>query len=92
MSFHHVRSIISQGWINLRHIPSSFNASDPLTKHWGYQSAVWKTILQPLLHHQGDTRSLVNDDTYLVDGSATIDEIISALCRQWGVSNIAEGE
>ena len=91
LSFHYVRSIISQGWINLRHIPSNFNASDPLTKHWGYQS-VWKTILQPLFHHQGDTRTLVNDDTCLVDGSATIDEIISALHRQWGVLNIAEGE
>ena len=44
------------------------------------------------MHHQGDTRSLVNDDTYLVDGPATIDEIISAIRRQWGVLNIAEGE
>ena len=78
LSFHFVRSIISQGWINLQHISSDYNASDILTKHWGY-NVVWKTILRPLMHHQGDTRILTEDDTALVDRSTSAEEIASAL-------------
>ena len=38
--FHFVRSILSQGYINLMHIKSKFNCCDVLTKNWGYNS-VW---------------------------------------------------
>ena len=34
--FHHVRSMISQGCINLQHLASKWNFSDILTKHWSY--------------------------------------------------------
>ena len=37
LSYHYVRSQIAAGYINLVHIPSQFNASDMLSKHWGYQ-------------------------------------------------------
>ena len=78
LSFHFVRSIISQKWINLQHISSDYNASNILTKHWGY-NVIWKTILRPLLHHQGDTRILTEDDTALVDRSTSMEKIAIAL-------------
>lgn len=37
LSYHYVRSQIAAGYINLVHIPSEFNASNVLSKHWGYQ-------------------------------------------------------
>ena len=40
-SFHFIRSILSQQYINLMHIKSEYNCSDLLTKHWGYK-VVWK--------------------------------------------------
>ena len=89
LSFHYVRSIISQGWINLQHIRSESNASDPLTKHWGYNS-VWKLILRPLFHHVGDTRNLTEDDTIYVDRSSTHEDLLNTLHHQWGVTNSAK--
>ena len=71
LSFHFVRSILSQQYINLMHIKSEYNCSDLLTKHWGY-NVVWKHILQPLFHYAGNTANLMYDDTLLVDTS--IDE------------------
>ena len=71
LSFHFVRSILSQQYINLMHIKSEYNCSDVLTKHWGY-NVVWKHILQPLFHFAGNTANLMYDDTLLVDTS--IDE------------------
>ena len=71
LSFHFVRSILSQQYINLMHIKSEYNCSDLLTKHWGY-NVVWKHILQPLFHFAGNTANLMYDDTLLVDIS--IDE------------------
>ena len=53
LSYHYVRNIIAQGFINLQHIKSEFNASDILSKNWGYQSA-WKEILRPIFHIYGD--------------------------------------
>ena len=88
LSFHYVRGIISQGWINLQHLRSDKNASDPLTKHWGYQS-VWKTILQPLFHHVGDTRNLTEDDENFVDNYCSPEDIQAAIHYQWGVTNSA---
>ena len=78
LSFHFVRSIISQGWINLQYLRSQYNAADPLTKHWGYNS-VWKMILRPLFHHAGDTRNLVEDDTATVDRSIDDDDLTSLI-------------
>ena len=89
LSFHYVRGIISQGWINLQHLRSDKNASDPLTKHWGYQS-VWKTILQPLFHHVGDTRNLTEDDENFVDNYCSPEDIQAAIHYQWGVRNSAK--
>ena len=65
LSYHYVRSQIAAGYINLVHIPSEFNASDVLSKHWGYQQ-VWKNILQPLLHFHGDFSNVIEDDDWKI--------------------------
>ena len=46
---------------NLIHVPSQFNASDIVSKNWGYQS-VWKNILQPIFHWAGDTGNMYQND------------------------------
>ena len=53
--------MLATGYINLIHIPSEFNISDILSKHWGYQ-AVWKNILQPIFHWSGDTANMYEND------------------------------
>ena len=66
-SFHFIRSILSQQYINLMHIKSEYNCSDLLTKHLGY-NVVWKhNIIQLLFHFAGNTANLMYDDTLLVD-------------------------
>ena len=88
LSFHFVRSILSQQYINLMHIKSEYNCSDLLTKHWGY-NVVWKHILQPLFHYAGNTANLMYDDTLLVDTS--IDESkLSSLFDEHGEYEILQ--
>ena len=53
--YYYVRSMLAAGYVNLIHIPSQFDASNILSKHWGYQS-VWKNILQPIFHWSGYTK------------------------------------
>ena len=86
LSFHFVRSILSQGYIHLMHIKSEFNCSDILTKHWGYNS-VWQHILQPLFHYAGDTGNLIYDDTLFVDIS-TDDTALSSTINDNGECEI----
>ena len=38
LSYHHVRSMLAAGYINLIHSLSEFNILDLLSKHWGYQA------------------------------------------------------
>ena len=60
LSFHYVRSLMSQGFINLQHIPSESNIADVLSKHWKYKSA-WP-LLQPVLHFEGNVGTMYIDD------------------------------
>ena len=66
LSFHYVRSMISRGYINLRHIASEWNFSDILTKNWSYQSS-YHELIQPVFHHSGNTAALFLDDTLELD-------------------------
>ena len=61
LSFHYVRSQIARGYINLKHIRSHNNASDILSKHWGYQSV--KSLLEPFFNTMGNTANLYVDDS-----------------------------
>ena len=62
LSFHYVRSMMSQGYINLQHLASEYNFSDILTKNWSYQSS-YHELIQPVFHHSGNTAALFLDDT-----------------------------
>ena len=64
LSFHYVRSMISQGYINLQYIASEWNFADILTKNWAYQSSYCE-LIQPVFHHAGT--ALFLDDTLELD-------------------------
>ena len=66
LSFHFVRSMVSQGYINMLHINSKYNFADILTKHWGYQG-IYYELIQLVFHHEGNTAALFLDDTLKVD-------------------------
>ena len=66
LSFHFVRSMISQGYINILHTELNYNFADVLTKHWSYQGTYYK-LIQPVFHHKGNTAALFLDDTLEVD-------------------------
>ena len=68
LSFHYVRSMISQGYINLQHIASEWNFANILTKHWAYQNS-YHELIQPVFHHPGNTAALFLDDTLELDAS-----------------------
>ena len=74
LSFYFVRSVLSQRFTSLKHIKSEFNVSDPLRKHWGYNS-VYDNILRPIFHHAGNTATLMDDGTVFVERSISADEI-----------------
>lgn len=74
LSYHYVRSILSQRFASLNFIRSEYNAADPLTKHWGY-NAVYDNILQPIFHHAGNTATLMIDNTAVVERSISFDDI-----------------
>ena len=66
LSFHYVRSVISQGYINLQHLVSEWNFADIFTKQWSYQSCYCE-LIQPVFHHSGNTAALFLDDTLELD-------------------------
>ena len=68
LSFHYVRSMISQGYVNMLRIASKYNFADILTKHWGHQGTYYK-LIQSLFHHEGNTAALFLDNTIKVDAS-----------------------
>jgi len=49
LSFHYVRSLLSRGFIRLGHLPSEFNVTDTLSKHWSHQSN-YTNLIKPLLN------------------------------------------
>ena len=49
LSWHYVRNQIAMGFISMHHIPSRFNVSDTLSKHWGHQSN-YENLIKPLLN------------------------------------------
>ena len=64
----YVRSMISQGYINLQHLVSECNFVDILTKNWSYQSS-YHELIQPVFHHSGNIAALFLDDTLELDVS-----------------------
>ena len=68
LSFHYVRSMVSQGYINLQHLSSKYNFADILTKNWSYQSSYYE-LIQPIFHHYGNTVALFLNNTLEVDVS-----------------------
>ena len=72
LSFHYVRSMISQGYINLQHLSSESNFTDILRKNWSYQSSYYE-LIQPVFHHSWNTAALIlNDKTWLQDRVALV--------------------
>ena len=67
--FHYVRSMISQGYINIQYIVSKWNFYDILNKHWSYQNSYYYDLIQPVFHHSGNTTALFLDDILEVDVS-----------------------
>ena len=57
LSYHYTREAIASGAVDFQHISGEINASDILSKHWGY-SQIWPT-LQPILFWTGDTADLL---------------------------------
>ena len=57
---------------------SQYNASDPLTKHWGYND-VYNNILGPILHHARNTNTLMDDDTLTVDRSIPQEDLLNMI-------------
>ena len=66
--FHYVRSMISQGYINLQHLASKWNFADILTKNLSYQSS-YHELIQPVFHHSRNTVALFLDNTSELDVS-----------------------
>ena len=63
LSYHYVRNQISKGHICMNHLPSQFNVSDTLSKHWGHQSN-YERLIKPILnvHDYGDHKIFdIND-------------------------------
>lgn len=50
LSFHFVRSLISKGFISIRHLNSQWNVTDVLSKHWSHQ-ACYRRLIKPLSNH-----------------------------------------
>lgn len=68
LSFHCVKSMVVQGYINMQHIVSTYNISDTLTKHLSYQSR-YHELIQHVFHHAGNTAALFLDNTLELDDS-----------------------
>ena len=67
LSFHRVRWAIAAKVVRFHHIAGVTNPADILSKHWDY-SSVWQ-VLQPLLHWQGDTAQLIEDENPKEEGN-----------------------
>ena len=67
LSFHRVRWAIAAKVVRFHHIAGVTNPADILSKHWDY-SSVWP-VLQPLLHWQGDTAQLIEDESPKEEGN-----------------------
>ena len=72
LSFHFVRSMILQGYINILHIETKYNFVDILTKYWGYQGTYYE-LIQSVFHHEGNTAALFLDNILEVDISISED-------------------
>ena len=78
LSFYYVRSMISQGYINMQQIASKWNFYDILTKHWSYQSS-YHELIHPVCNHSGNIAVLFVDNTLEVDVSIAEGSIFGIL-------------
>ena len=70
--------MISRGYINLQHLAPEWNFADILTKNWSYQSS-YHELIQPVLHHFGNTAALFLDNTLELDVSIAEGSIFGIL-------------
>ena len=83
LSFHYVRSMISQGYINLQHLSSEWNFAHILAKNWSYQSSYYELIqLVYVFCHSGNTAALFLGDTLEVDVSIVEGSVFGILGRE----------
>ena len=57
--------MVSQGFINMSHIPSEYNLANILLKYWSYQS-LYENLIKLILHYHG------NGDEYLMANTIDI--------------------
>ena len=75
LSYHYVRNQNSKGHISMNQIPSQFNVSDTLSKHWGHQSN-YENFIKPILKFhdydqpkvfiKSEFSSMLDNDTFNV--------------------------
>ena len=53
LSYHFVRNMVAQGYINLSHIASEYNVADVLSKNWGFKSC-YKNLIKLFLSYHGN--------------------------------------
>ena len=90
LSFHYVRSMVAQGYINMQHIASKWNFSDILTEHWSYQSS-YHEFIQPVFHHARNIAALFLDNTLEVDDSVDAGIIFGLLGSDKSLSQPLNG-
>ena len=88
--FHYVRSMISQGYINLQHLVSYWNFADILTKNWSYQSSLHE-LIHPVIHHSGNTGALFLDNSLELDVSIAERSIFGILGSDKNLSQPQNG-
>jgi len=63
LSFHFVQNMIAAKFINLQFLRSEFNIADIVSKNWAHQT-VYPYIIWPLLHYEGDTANILDNDLF----------------------------
>ena len=58
--YHFVRNMVAKGFIKIAHIPSEYNLTNILSKHWIHQ-ALYQNLIKPLLHFHGNADNLIVD-------------------------------
>ena len=62
------------GFISMHHIPSRFNVSDTLSKHWGHQSN-YENLIKPILnfHDYEKTQVFTEEELALLLGDDDVE-------------------
>ena len=52
--------MVAKGFIHISLIPSEYNLTHILSKHWSHQAS-YENLIKPLLHFHGDADNLIVD-------------------------------